>query len=610
MTGDAAGYSPTDTPENDAVDTLEYILDSKAKSNIDTRDKYPNHDGNIELVDDDGKPVGRFTVQVKKLPERNDTPKRQFEIKTLNYSKCIAEPFILVIVDTGDDVAYWRHIPPRFVEEEGIEDQKTRVIHFPEENSIRESDSDYLDEWGRITETTRKRVEDYDEYQELKELVDPALGERRPEFKEIHAFLDSYNNLIDSKFPILKETLYTNLWKFGYVNLRYENDRLSYALYPIELDENIPQIREVEEGGAGYDDTWDILEEFNAIRGVSHPHNPIHDNKSEKYAYNAIESNVERLFELRALRYDSCTFLATEYIYHFLEEFHHLLGLEQKERYSISEVYERYYNHFQIWLEDVAQSVIDTEDENVEFIATLDNYSSVDTEEFRESVNALAEKTDYNPSVYPIRSRDFEQYLIEEFLYVLYESDEEYIQRPYHPRDRRLGDRGHRVIDYYSDEALIQNVETYYTNIVPEYERLLELNFSEILPELVQENNIKWGIRNLTVVIVNTERLNQDTRRLSAKVVVLETEEDETRVKVHRDTDEEVQKLLDIEDPLDSDVVYDGEEYSTVRWSDTSCLHVITENRPVFKRLHSDREYDSLYQTVMDYIEERKVSIL
>lgn len=73
-----APYSPSDTLEHEAVDILNYILDDRIKSHIDSRDKTPNHDGFLEITTEEGEPTGRINVQVKKLPDRfRDDPKKQ-----------------------------------------------------------------------------------------------------------------------------------------------------------------------------------------------------------------------------------------------------------------------------------------------------------------------------------------------------------------------------------------------------------------------------------------------------------------------------------------------------------------------------------------------------
>jgi hypothetical protein len=116
-----APYPESDTSEHEAIDILDYIFDSSVKSYIDSRDKAPNHDGFIELVNKDLEPIGRIVVQVKKLPNKNsDDPKRQFETKHLAYCKSCIEPFMLLVVDVENEVAYWREITEEWFNEENL----------------------------------------------------------------------------------------------------------------------------------------------------------------------------------------------------------------------------------------------------------------------------------------------------------------------------------------------------------------------------------------------------------------------------------------------------------------------------------------------------------
>jgi hypothetical protein len=64
-----AGYSSTDAAEVEAINVLRAALDpTRIKADLKERDKHPNTDGYLELVDDHGIPVGKLEVQVRKIP--------------------------------------------------------------------------------------------------------------------------------------------------------------------------------------------------------------------------------------------------------------------------------------------------------------------------------------------------------------------------------------------------------------------------------------------------------------------------------------------------------------------------------------------------------------
>jgi hypothetical protein len=66
----ATPYSSTDKQETLAIDTFRYLVDhEKVKLDLKERDKYPNIDGNVEIVDENRRPIAKLEVQIKKLPD-------------------------------------------------------------------------------------------------------------------------------------------------------------------------------------------------------------------------------------------------------------------------------------------------------------------------------------------------------------------------------------------------------------------------------------------------------------------------------------------------------------------------------------------------------------
>lgn len=158
-----APYPASDEAEHRAVDTLEYILNSSVKSNIDSRDKTPNHDGEVEIVNEEDQPIGTLKVQVKKLPEKHrDEPKKQMNVEHLTYGTLPTEQFLVVVVDTEHEVAYWKHITKKWMREEVNPGQQYKTVHFPKENIISEDDQSYVEDWERIIRSTGGATEDTD----------------------------------------------------------------------------------------------------------------------------------------------------------------------------------------------------------------------------------------------------------------------------------------------------------------------------------------------------------------------------------------------------------------------------------------------------------------
>ncbi len=89
-----AAYPQTDTPEVAAVATFEFLANHKnLKLDVWKRDKIPNIDGYIEIVDDLGYPVGKLEVQIKKLPDRE--LRMQCPLKLFAYSEKTGNPILI-----------------------------------------------------------------------------------------------------------------------------------------------------------------------------------------------------------------------------------------------------------------------------------------------------------------------------------------------------------------------------------------------------------------------------------------------------------------------------------------------------------------------------------
>lgn len=593
-----ARYPESDKDEHDAVDILNLLLNDSIKSFIDSRDKAPNHDGFLEIVDEDRAPLGRVVVQVKKLPDRHsDTPKKQLETRHLAYCFTCIEPFLVITVDVKNEVAYWKHITKDWFEEEELHNQDYKTVHFSDANKISADENGYINQWREIISNTRRRVDNYEEYQNLKKRSNPAIGKQRPEFRPIHQFLDQYHSLLNSDFQVVKERLYENVWKFGFGSMAFEDNGLSYTLYPIEADENDAQIRDI-------DSSWEEVHELGANQFSSYPsHNPLADNP-EKFAYNALESRVEKLFDDRRLDYSSCPFLATEYVYSFVKKFSTLLGIEDKETYSVKEIREGYYRYLQFWLAEDNKILFDEHDvENIHI--SIDGYLEADRDSFYEHAHEVAkEKTDkaeIDPPRHRIIIEDFDQYVLENMIDGLVESSVEFIEKPYSGRDMMdVGDEATNVLDFYSDEALFNYIKTYYENYHKELRNLASSNFPSICDELVPERG------NLLLVIVDRANL-RSLSGVSIKRLWLDGPEDAFRVECHWASDEKApqnyQKLMP---HSDSTVSYEGTDYE-IKISGVGGMflsEIDRSNRIIFDEVHKE-----LKREVTSYISERQAPL-
>lgn len=103
-----AGYSNTDSEEVKGVIIFEYLLNvDKVKSDIKVRDKVPNYDGYLELVDETRTTVGKLEVQVKSIKkDEGEDIIYSCPISLFSYSEITTFPVLLICVNLNDEKSY------------------------------------------------------------------------------------------------------------------------------------------------------------------------------------------------------------------------------------------------------------------------------------------------------------------------------------------------------------------------------------------------------------------------------------------------------------------------------------------------------------------------
>ena len=245
-----APYPPTASSELDAVTCLLDILDKKlVKPDIKVLDKFPNIDGSIELTNLDQIPIGEFNVQVKTVSQNKDeTISYQCTLPFLAYCENSILPVILITVDIESHIAYWIHISQSVLVDlanKKKEGAASVALNIPKINCISKDAKQYIIEWSKICEIYRNRIINYAPIEsnlnelkkvneELSRIATTKLGEDLPIYKEIHIFLDHLNRLLENEFSIVKDIVYSGLWKIGFAFSEYEDLRVKFILYAIK----------------------------------------------------------------------------------------------------------------------------------------------------------------------------------------------------------------------------------------------------------------------------------------------------------------------------------------------------------------------------------------
>jgi len=424
-----------------ATDTLRFLVDhKKVKLDIKERDKFPNIDGYIELLDESRIPIAKLEVQIRKLPDGGK--KIQCPLSLLSYAERACLPVLFVGVDVKQTKAYWVHLKKELVSDSTIgRNQKTKSITFPISNLIDGKASDYIDEWIHIAQTYQKKIQEYDKLKDLYELLskesNAALGIDNNDFRDIHKFLDEINRLLDGNFSIVKKIFYPTAWKLGLAYYRYEDNSVSYTIYPISHTTNDVQIKE------GNDllrkDLWE-----KGLGVTGHNFENPFKLKPKEYAIEIVESKTLRTLENRGLNHFGSEFLAREYIFAFIDKFIQQPGAHTRNKYTLDELENVFFKHLPI-----------TKQQGQVPLITL------------------------------IRNDRFNTRMFVGFLSLLKRKGFSEIERAYLPKDySRLSKKPGWIWSLYSPNALEKNLLIFFENLAKVYDDISSRNFPQIAKEM------------------------------------------------------------------------------------------------------------------------------
>jgi len=161
------GPSPTDQIEEKSRQIFRLKLPLSDALFVWYGDKYPNLDGHIEFLGENGSTTVKLFFQLKSSEQ--DVNYYDCDCSFLNYCYQVAEPTFLVFVNIQQQKVYWEHITPAYIESIlGIKDltifnQKTKRIIFSEKKIVN-NNAKILEEICKKhyqnTEETRKYIQD------------------------------------------------------------------------------------------------------------------------------------------------------------------------------------------------------------------------------------------------------------------------------------------------------------------------------------------------------------------------------------------------------------------------------------------------------------------
>jgi len=328
--------------DNEEINSINYLKSKLPvelfKCQINERDKHPNSDGYIEIVESNQIPIGKIEVQVKTLPTGNTS----FPCPTalISYSKVTTLPVVLICVDSKEGNIYWKHIKEDLLN--GREYQKTITLKFSSEDLIL-NNLIYKEKWLALSMEYQKRInkfplitEELKTLQNNNQLLDELTKEDRIAIQE---YIDEINFLIDRKYKILKWTFFKNTWKLGVLIHSYTDQRVCYSLTRVEYGENDSLVKSGK---------LNSLKEKMENLSWHECDNFFKKNTQKRAATDFIGKYFRRIlsdkkFSIRVKP------ICLEIIQSCLEKFEFCLGLDRKDTFSIEEIRRAFEVYLPYW---------------------------------------------------------------------------------------------------------------------------------------------------------------------------------------------------------------------------------------------------------------------
>jgi len=328
-------HSDNDFTDKESVSLIENILahHKRVMPKLYSNDKWPNIDGHIEVQDANHTLVGRSFVQAKTLPRDHNL---KFACPVSFFSSCEIDPCFLFGVDNQNEKVYWLYFDAHVIKEIDFEgNTSTKTIEFSESQCFDKTKIDYVETWEKIIRDNQQKFQQYNELKKSYELIlrssNRAIGKTDKNFSKIHLFLDELNKGLDHQFLIVKDTFYPRTWKIGIAYYEYEETKVTYTPFPIPIDQNDVQIKEV-------DNTLrDKLKQQGHGFTGHFAENPI-EIRPREYANEIIGSKVMSILERQLLNHAGHQLLAQETVFNFINSYHDYLDLPKKDSYSIEEI--------------------------------------------------------------------------------------------------------------------------------------------------------------------------------------------------------------------------------------------------------------------------------
>lgn len=504
-------YSHYEEREEIAIAQRLIARSKRADPDLKSIDRIPNIDGYITLNDSDGISICTFHTQVKKLENSSDLTYSFKNEKFFAYCRECSNPVLFICVDIDTDMCYWLYCDRSYIESLG--DSKT--IKLLESQSFDKASIDagrlsFIDNWVTIANEHNRKVFNFERlekaFRTLSSRANSAVGEKKPDYHQIHKFLDVYNDLVENKFAVIKNRYFPGQWKIGIAYYEFSPTKLSYALYPISHEKNDVQIKKVD------NDLHKQLVAEGLGFAMHLSSNPIL-NDPRQFAFEITSSRLEEIIKYRLLDHSGIDFLALEFIFGFVDEFSQQMGLTPGNEYSFEEIENAYRVNLPLWTQETVK-LINSKSKNgwskPEDCLTKHSYDGIrphfdpaslicfinedELKEISKTVQEIKSTGKFQINNWPVGNKDFAFGIFEDLLIQLKQKG---INRIYKPKNfSRIPNGGWRWAVFSVEDAKF-NLRAFFEALPEVFEQLVKNNF----PDLEKELSLFRGVDKLLVVI-------------------------------------------------------------------------------------------------------------
>jgi len=332
-----APYSNTDFQENESVFLFESKIDRKCiKTQIKTREKIPNVDGYIEIVDEDNVPIYKFEIQIRTIKNKKSY---YCPIETVSYTNVTTLPILLILVDITQKIVYWKHLIRTNARQSK---SKKSYIYDLSELDIIGDHNDYITRWKIIAQNYIEKIQTLYENAtilEASEEIFPPKNLSQEAIIYFQKYIDRINYLLDHHYSIVKQIYFSKYWKLGVSVYKFGTD-VSFGIRGIPYGKSDLLVTEIENTG----ENWMFSKEF--LHSTYFSKN---EDDPEKKANDFVLQYVKKVFD-RKLLLPVGKMMTEEYVYFVISKCYYMFGLKKSNSYSVDDIINGLNKYLLLWV--------------------------------------------------------------------------------------------------------------------------------------------------------------------------------------------------------------------------------------------------------------------